>query len=47
MRDIYGNLGVGPDSPVISQLPETFVTYTISLDHFVGTTRNITVVLDT
>jgi hypothetical protein len=45
VRDLYDNLGVGPDSPVISQLPETSVTYMIPLDHFAGTTSNITVIL--
>jgi hypothetical protein len=46
VRDLY-DLGVGPDTPVISQLPETSVTYTIPLDHFSGTTSNITVIPDT
>jgi hypothetical protein len=47
VQELYDNLGAGPDSPVVSQLPKTFFTYTIPLDHFAGTTRNITVVPDT
>jgi hypothetical protein len=47
VRELYDNLGVSPDSPIISQLPETSVTYMVPLDHFSGTTNNITVVPDT
>jgi hypothetical protein len=37
VRDHYG-LGIGVDMPVISQLPETSITYTVPLDHFTGAT---------
>jgi hypothetical protein len=37
VQDLYG-LGIGADIPVISQIPETSVTYTVPLDHFTGTT---------
>jgi len=47
VQDLYDNLGVGPNTPVISQLPETFVTYMIPLDHFAGTNSSITVGPDT
>jgi hypothetical protein len=46
VRDIYGNLGVSPDQPMASQIPETSVTYTVPLDHFTGTTSNVTTVSD-
>jgi len=29
-----------------SQMPNTFLTYTVSLDHFNGTADNVTIVLD-
>jgi hypothetical protein len=41
--EIYGS-GAGVDIPVVPQLPETFITYMITLDHFSGTTSNITVI---
>jgi hypothetical protein len=47
VQELYDNLGVGPNPPIIAQLPKTFVTYTIPLDHFVCTTSNITVIPDT
>jgi len=39
VQDLYG-LGTTADIPVISQILETFVTYTVPLDHFIGTTIN-------
>jgi hypothetical protein len=36
VRDLY-RLGIGVDIPVISQIPEKSVTYTIPLDHFTST----------
>jgi hypothetical protein len=44
--DLYGNLGVIPDRPMASQVPETYVTYTVPLYHFIGTNSNITTILD-
>jgi hypothetical protein len=46
VRDIYDNLGVSLDQPMASQMPEMFVTYTIPLDHFTGTTSSFTDVSD-
>jgi hypothetical protein len=37
VQDLYG-LGIGVDIPIISQIRETYVTYTVPLDHFTGTT---------
>jgi hypothetical protein len=39
--DIYDNLGASPDQPMASQIPKTFVTYTIPLDNFIGTTSSV------
>jgi hypothetical protein len=46
VRDLYDNLGVSPDQPMASQMLEMFVTYTVPLDHFTGTTSSVTVFLD-
>jgi hypothetical protein len=46
VRELYENLGVSPNSPIISQLPETSITYTIPLYHFSSTSNNITIVPD-
>jgi hypothetical protein len=46
VRDLYGS-GEGSDIPVISQLPETSVTYMIPLDHFSSKNNNIIVGPDT
>jgi hypothetical protein len=46
VRDLYGNLGVSPDRPMASQVPEMFVTYTVPLDHFTGTTSSVTTIPD-
>jgi hypothetical protein len=46
IHDLYGNLGVSPDRPMASQVPETSVTYTVPLDHFTGTISNVTIVSD-
>jgi hypothetical protein len=46
-RDLYENLEVGLYSPIVSKLPKTFVTYTIPLDHFSGTTSNTTIIPET
>jgi hypothetical protein len=40
VRDLYGNLGASLDQPMASQMPETSVTYMVTLDHFTGTTSN-------
>jgi hypothetical protein len=37
---------VSPDRPMASQVPETSVTYTVPLDHFTGTTSNVTTISD-
>jgi hypothetical protein len=37
VQDLY-RLGTGVDIPVVSQIPETSVTYTVPLDHLTGTT---------
>jgi hypothetical protein len=42
--DIYGNLGASPDQPMESQVPETYVTYTVPLYHFNGTTSSVATV---
>jgi hypothetical protein len=44
VRDIFGNLGVSSNQPMASQMPEMYVTYTVPLDHFTGTTSNVTIV---
>jgi hypothetical protein len=44
VRDLYGNLGASPDRPTTSQVPETSVTYMVPLDHFTGTTSNVTTI---
>jgi hypothetical protein len=46
VRDLYGNLGVSPDRPMASQVPETSVSYTVPLDHFTGTTSNVITIAD-
>jgi hypothetical protein len=46
VQDLYGS-GAGVDTPVVSQLPETSVTYMIPLNHFIATTSNSTVDPDT
>jgi hypothetical protein len=46
VRDLYGNLGASPDRPIVSQVPETSVTYTVPLDHFTGTTSSVTIISD-
>jgi hypothetical protein len=46
VHDLYENLGSSPDRPMASQMPETYVTYTVPLDHFTGTTSSATVVPD-
>jgi hypothetical protein len=46
VRDLYGTLGMSSNQPMASQMPETFVTYTVPLDHFTGTTSNVTTVSD-
>jgi hypothetical protein len=43
-RDIYDNLGASLDQPMASQMHEMSVTYTVPLDHFIGTTSSATVV---
>jgi hypothetical protein len=45
-RDLYGNLGVSPDQPMESQVPETYVSYTVPLNHFTGTIRNVSIIAD-
>jgi len=47
VRDLYDNLREGPDFTDVSQFPETYVTYTIPLEHFVGTIINNIVSQDT
>jgi hypothetical protein len=44
--DLYENLGASPDQPTTSQVPETSVTYMVPLDHFTGSTNNVTIVSD-
>jgi hypothetical protein len=44
VRGLYGNLGASLNQPMASQMPETYVTYMVTLDHFTGTTNNITTV---
>jgi hypothetical protein len=44
--DLYGNLGVNPDQPMASQVPETSVSYTVPLNHFTGMTSNVITVAD-
>jgi hypothetical protein len=46
VRDIYDNLGSSPDQPTTSQVHETSIIYTVPLDHFTGTTSNVTTVSD-
>jgi hypothetical protein len=43
---LYDNLGASPEQPMASQMPETYVTYMVSLDHFTGTTNSVTTILD-
>jgi hypothetical protein len=43
-HDIFGTLGMSSNQPMASQMPKTFVTYTITLDHFTGTTNNVSIV---
>jgi hypothetical protein len=42
VRDLYGNLGMSLDQHVVSQVPEMFVSYMVTLDQFVGMTSNVT-----
>jgi hypothetical protein len=46
VRDLYNNLGAIPDQPMASQMLDMSVTYTIPLDHFIGTTSSVTTVPD-
>jgi hypothetical protein len=46
VQDLYGNLGMSPDHPAISQVPEMYVSYTVPLDQFTGMTSNVTIVAD-
>jgi hypothetical protein len=46
VHDLYSNLGASPNRPIISQVPETYVTYIVPLDHFTGTTSGVTTVSD-
>jgi hypothetical protein len=46
VQELY-SLGEGVDILVVSQLPETSITYMIRLHHFSGTTSNIIVIPDT
>jgi hypothetical protein len=46
IRDLYDNLGVSPDPPMSSQMPETSITYKAPLDHFNGTTSNVITISD-
>jgi hypothetical protein len=46
VRDLYGS-GASVDIPIVSELTETFVTYTIHLDHFSSTTSYIFLGSDT
>ena len=41
IHDLYGSLGVSPDRPMASQVPETSVSYTLPLNHFTGMTSNV------
>jgi hypothetical protein len=47
VRDLYDNLRAGHDFTVVSQFPETYVTYMIPLEHFVGTIINSIIGPDT
>jgi hypothetical protein len=44
VRDLFGALGTSSNQPMASQMPETSVTYTITLDHFTGMTNNVTTI---
>jgi hypothetical protein len=44
--NIYGNLGASPDQPMALQMTDTFVTYTIPLYNFTGSTNSVTAILD-
>jgi hypothetical protein len=46
VHDLYGNLGTSLDQPMASQVPETFVSYTVPLDHFTGMTSNVIIIAD-
>jgi hypothetical protein len=46
VRDLFGTLGTSSNQPMALQMLETFVTYTIPLDHFTGMTSNVTIVSD-
>jgi hypothetical protein len=44
VRDIFSTLGMSSNQPMASQIHKMFVTYTIPLDHFTGTTSNFTMI---
>jgi hypothetical protein len=45
-HNLFGTLGMSSNQPMPSQMSETYVTYTVTLDHFTSTTGNFIIVSD-